>query len=291
MVIRDPYAVPGQFRKAQLHCHTTDSDGRFTPRELLEKYRGAGYSFVCITDHNRVTRHTGLDGPDFVTVPATEDTVSRWLRPLGPHMSRLFVDASLPSGTAQGRIDRTLAEGGIVGLCHPSWTGNLWTGAWDRDAVRSLQGFHLIEIWNPHSNSQQDLTWWEAALAAHGPQYPVWGVAVDDCHMARQFNRGWVMVKVPAISAQALRDALQRGAFYASTGLEIDCGVRDGRVWISVREPSKIRVLDASAAIRTDVTGDAASYSVQGDEGYLRVECEAEGRKAWSQPFWITRDS
>ncbi len=108
MSVHDPYAVPGTFRKAQLHCHTTESDGRFRPPELLAMYRDAGYAFVCLTDHNRVTLCDDLNDQSFLAVPGTEDTVSSLLPPLGPHMGRLFVEAPLRSGFPQDRIDRTL---------------------------------------------------------------------------------------------------------------------------------------------------------------------------------------
>ncbi len=291
MVIRDPYAVPGEYRKAQLHCHTIESDGRFTPREILEKYRAAGYSFVCITDHNRVTRYTALDSDVFLTIPGTEDTVTRWFRPLGPHMGRLFVRDSLASGSAQERIDRTVAEGGIAGLCHLSWTGNLWTGAWSHDAVLNLRGFRLLEIWNPHSDLQKDVASWQVALNARGPDDPVWAVAVDDCHRQENFDRGWIMVKVPAVSADQLRKALTNGSFYASTGLDLECGSKDGQVFVRLKEPATIRMIDSSGTVRVSVHGTEATYRARGDEGYVRIECSSENRKAWSQPFWILRDS
>ncbi|MEX0765905.1 MAG: hypothetical protein WD140_03780 [bacterium] len=285
--IRDPYAASGEYRKAQLHCHTTESDGRLTPHELLEQYRAAGYSFVCITDHNRVTRYTRLDSATFVTIPATEDTVSRWIKPLGPHMSRLFVRSSLTSGTAQERIEQTNTEQGIVGLCHPSWNGNLWTGAWSPEAISNLRSYHLFEIWNPHSNSDEDLRRWDVALTTLGPNHPVWGAAVDDCHKQHQFNKAWVMVKVTMVSADALRASLKRGAFYSSTGLEIECGSRAGTISVRLPEPAAIRFLDAARRALTEISDTSATYEVRGNEGYVRIECGSGGRRAWSQPFWI----
>ncbi len=126
MRVDDPYAVPGAYRKVQLHCHTTASDGSFRPSELLRMYKDAGYAFVFLTDHNRVTRCDVHDDDTFLALPGTEDTASR-LRPLGPHLLRLFVTTSLPGGDPQVLIDRTAAAGGLCGLCHPSWSGNLWT--------------------------------------------------------------------------------------------------------------------------------------------------------------------
>ncbi|MDR7437341.1 MAG: hypothetical protein QN127_06695 [Armatimonadota bacterium] len=282
-----PYDVPGTFHRAQLHCHTTESDGRFTPRDLLRMYRDAGYSFVALTDHNRVTRCDDLNGSDFLAIPGTEDTVSRLLRPLGPHMGRLFVDVPLREGTAQQRVDRTVASGGIVSLCHPSWTGNLWTGTWSPQAVVTLRGYHLLEIWNPHSNPTEDLRRWDMALTARGPQAPVWGVAVDDCHHAGQFDRGWIMVKVPAVTAEALRAALLGGAFYASTGLSGEVTVSDGRIDVRVDEPARIRFVGRGGRLLAEARGTAAGYRPDGTEGYVRVEATSGGRALWSQPLWV----
>lgn len=288
--ILNPYAVPGEFRKAQLHCHTTESDGRFRPRDLLQMYRDAGYAFVCLTDHNRVTREPGLDGEGFVTILGTEDTVTRLVRPLGPHLGRLFVEESLPAGTAQERIDKTVASGGIASLCHPSWTGNLWTGTWSMDAVRGLWGFQLMEIWNPHTDTVEDVRRWAAALAARGPQAPVWGIAVDDCHTARQFNQGWTMVKVPSVSGDALRRALLAGACYGTTGLAIECRASGSEVAVRTEPGTVIRFVDRDGKIRVEGRGPDARYAVRGDEGYVRVEGAMGDRQAWSQPFWVQLD-
>jgi len=286
--IRNPYAVPGEYRKVQLHCHTTESDGNFRPRELLQMYRNAGYSFVCITDHNLVTRCNELNDHEFVAIPGTEDTVSRFLPPLGPHMGRLFVDAPLRRGSPQQRINQTVAGGGIVSLCHPSWTGNLWTGTWSREAVENLSGFRLVEIWNPHSNSDDDVRRWETALSRAGEKEPVWGVAVDDCHRQDQFNRGWIMVKVPEVSASGLRNALLHGSFYASTGPSADFSVDGGTVHVKVSSPGRIRFVDTGGRTRLEVQGSSGRYQVQGKEGYIRAECVTDNGRAWSQPFWIT---
>lgn len=285
--ILNPYAVPGEFRKAQLHCHTTESDGRYRPRELLQMYRDAGYSFVCITDHSRVTRCDDLNDYNFLAIPGTEDTVSRTLPPLGPHMARLFVDDPLRSGSPQERIDRTLYDGGVVSLCHPSWSGNLGTGAWREEETLSLRGFQLLEIWNPHSDSAEDTRRWEAVLRTRGPDAPVWGIAVDDCHRREQFNRGWVMVKVPEVSAAALRRALLDGAFYASTGPAADFSVDGRSIVVRLQERGQIRFLDARGTACREVDGDGAQYDARGDERFVRVEVRSPAVAAWSQPFWL----
>jgi hypothetical protein len=285
--IRNPHAVPGSYCKVQLHCHTSESDGQFRPRDLLARYRDAGYAFVCITDHNHVTRCTDLNDQHFQAIPGTEDTVSRFLPVLGPHMGRLFVDSPLRAGSPQERVDRTLADGGIVSLCHPSWNGNLWTGAWKEQTLVALQGFHLLEVWNPHSRSGEDARLWDAVLRARGPAAPVWGVAVDDCHRNKQFNRGWISVKVPEISAAALRRALLGGAFYASTGAVADFSAVGQIITVRLEAPGHIRFVDSRGIVRSQADGTESRYAVRGDEQFVRVEVSSPAGMAWSQPFWL----
>ena len=43
------------FYRANLHAHTTRSDGRLSPEECLRLYRSLGYDIVALTDHKKVT--------------------------------------------------------------------------------------------------------------------------------------------------------------------------------------------------------------------------------------------
>ncbi len=58
--------------KANLHCHSTLSDGKKTPQELKEMYRERGYQILAITDHERPFCHADLDDEDFLTVTGYE---------------------------------------------------------------------------------------------------------------------------------------------------------------------------------------------------------------------------
>ena len=60
------------FYKANMHCHSTLSDGRFTPHELKEYYKSHGYSILAITDHEQVSSHAYLDDEQFLTVTSSE---------------------------------------------------------------------------------------------------------------------------------------------------------------------------------------------------------------------------
>ncbi len=63
------------FFKANLHCHSTYSDGCLTPEELKAAYKEQGYSVLAITDHDGLFDHGYLDDEDFITIPGYEREV------------------------------------------------------------------------------------------------------------------------------------------------------------------------------------------------------------------------
>ena len=71
------YLLPkeGTFYKANLHCHSSVSDGSLSPAELKAAYQSKGYSILAITDHEWMVPHPELNGPDFLALTAYEMTV------------------------------------------------------------------------------------------------------------------------------------------------------------------------------------------------------------------------
>ncbi len=68
------YLLPENFHsyKANLHCHSTWSDGYYTPEELKKLYKERGYSILSITDHEGLFWHNYLDDNDFLTIAGYE---------------------------------------------------------------------------------------------------------------------------------------------------------------------------------------------------------------------------
>ena len=62
----------GQFYKANLHCHTTVSDGKFTPEETKNMYKAHGYSILAFTDHNIMIPHHDLTDENFLALTGFE---------------------------------------------------------------------------------------------------------------------------------------------------------------------------------------------------------------------------
>ncbi len=58
--------------KANLHCHSTRSDGRLSPSELKTAYKNRGYQILAITDHESPKNHSELSDKDFLLLTGYE---------------------------------------------------------------------------------------------------------------------------------------------------------------------------------------------------------------------------
>lgn len=70
------FELSGKAYKANLHCHTTVSDGRYTPEETKKMYMEQGYSIVAFTDHNVLLDHSDLCEDSFLALNGYELDVS-----------------------------------------------------------------------------------------------------------------------------------------------------------------------------------------------------------------------
>jgi hypothetical protein len=113
-----------------------------------------------------------------------------------------------------------------------------------------------------------------------------------------------VMVRAEKLEAQAIVAALDRGDFYASTGVELDDYQASAsaitikvkqRFWGSGREDNmkagyRIQFVGKGGAVLQDVEGTDATYTVKGSEGYVRARItQSDGKMAWTQPVMLTR--
>ena len=61
-----------KYYKANLHCHSTVSDGLKTPEQLKTDYKAHGYSILAITDHEVFIPHSELSDSDFLILNGYE---------------------------------------------------------------------------------------------------------------------------------------------------------------------------------------------------------------------------
>jgi hypothetical protein len=85
-------------------------------------------------------------------------------------------------------------------------------------------------------------------------------------------------------------EALERGDFYASTGVVLDdvrATGKDLTVRVKTAGATKYRVqfIGRGGRIVHEATEPDATYSFRGDEGYVRAKIiDSNGRVAWVQP-------
>lgn len=68
------YLLPkdGTFYKANMHTHTTMSDGNLTPEQVKDAYKSHGYSIVAFTDHDLLVDRSHLCDKDFLALNGLE---------------------------------------------------------------------------------------------------------------------------------------------------------------------------------------------------------------------------
>ncbi len=142
---------------------------------------------------------------------------------------------------------------------------------------------------------------------------PLFGVATDDSHYYHGGNvspgRGWVMVWAEELDADQLVESMQRGEFYASTGVVIkevtyDRGSRKHKIELTPTEGvsyetkfigTRRSTPDTTGEVFATISGNTAEYQLTGDELYVRAVITStrehsnpsyskQKEQAWTQP-------
>jgi hypothetical protein len=296
--------------KGNTHTHTLNSDGDSTPDEVVRWYREHGYQFLVLTDHNFLTSVDGLNalhGADeqFLVIKGEEVTDRYDKKPI--HINGLDPSETIvPQGgssvldVVQRTVNAIRKAGAVPQIDHPNFG---W--AITADELKQVENTKLFEVYNGHPAVNNlggggvpgmDEVW-DRILSSGRLMY---GVADDDAHYFKQPGnpdvpgpgRGWVHVHADRLAPRAIVDALERGEFYSSTGVELnDYQVTPGAITIDIKQGTaskyRIQFIGRNGQILSEVTSSPAVYRFKGDELYVRAKIyESNGRLAWTQPVW-----
>jgi hypothetical protein len=304
-----PFEGDGVWLRCALHAHTTNSDGELSPDMLVRHYDRAGYDVLAITDHWVRTEERSTKG--LLVIPSTELNAQAGGPEHDAHVLALGVQADpvVPEGEFAPLpevVAWILEHGGVPYLAHTYWSG-LRADQWE-----DCDGLVGIEVWNAGceleiGRGDSSLHWDEALERGRH----LFALATDDSHHPG-FDSGfaWTMVRAAERSQEAVLDALRSGAFYGSTGPEIHavelddaavtvrCSPAESVTLVSSRyrgagaHAGRLGYAHNSVILERDTQGLITACRLERPHGtpYGRlVVADAAGRKAWTNPLWITQ--
>lgn len=271
------YLLPqSNYYRANLHCHSTISDGAFTPEELKQIYKSRGYQILAITDHNITIAHPELEDDDFLLLTANEINIDQdppigaykktyhlnlyakernnlWQPFLPPKLysedAQRYVDLVTSAGLVRSYDKDTVNDiiaaanenGFLVCYNHPVWSMQHYPD------YTGLKGLWAMEVYNTCTfiggQNESNSYIYQDMLLDGQRLFPV---AADDLHHRGQPKKiagGWVMVGAEKLEYGAVMEALEKGDFYASTGPQIhSLSIENGTLSIDCSPAQYIKI-------------------------------------------------
>jgi len=272
--------------KGNLHTHTTNSDGKFSPAEAEELYRSRGYDFLALTDHWKCSETEEKDG--FLLISGCEYNFNERVQDGVFHIVGFGMERNPgveKSDSPQLCIDKIHRAGGLAQLAHPAWSLNT------PEQILSLHGLDATEIYNSVSGLPRNCRPYSGAvldmIAAQGHFLPL--LATDDTHFYMEADscRSYIMVQAEERTKEAIFAAIRNGAFYATQGPELHME-REGRTLRVRTSPVESIVCYTDAAWdphRAEVGENIteAEFTLSPIVTFARIEAtDAQGNCAWS---------
>ena len=289
-----------RFFKGQTHIHTTNSDGRFSVDDTVARYRDTGYQFMCITDHNVVTRMEERSTGSLCFIDSVElndDRVPWRTR----HMVCLGVGPTFPDRSAFPRMLAAARRGGaLLYLAHPHWSGNSLAQV-ARGPFIGMEVFNGVTYY--HNHKELGTYVWEEVLRT-GRDFL--GFAADDHHGGDNpglpmHDLGWIMVAADRLDRPSILAAIRAGKFYSTTGpqfrslavagdkLVVECTPAQ-HVWLlgpGYYYQRVNRTPDHLVERHEFVLPDLSDPKYR-ELSFLRLEIEdAQGHRAWTNKLFV----
>lgn len=288
------YNTTETWYKGNTHIHTPASDGGKTLAEIADMYASVSYDFLFCTDH-WVASDIDYDSENYPLL---------WLDGIeldGPDDRRdyyhivclgAFTGISREMGLVAA-MQAARAQGGILILAHPHWTGNSFEEAlrWDFDGVEVYN--HVCRWLNGKGDGN---AYWSAMLERAPTTL---AFAADDTHAKPThpgWNGGWIVVNAPELSRHAMLDAIRAGNFYASTGPDFHTITGDeAHVTIHTSPIQFARLVgpgyrgrcvgNFEGEVFTEIT-----FDIPQDWDYIYLEIEdTRGKRAWMNTLFTSQ--
>ncbi|MBR6790132.1 MAG: hypothetical protein IKM31_04620 [Oscillospiraceae bacterium] len=321
------YLLPekGNFYKANLHCHSTDSDGEFTPAELIAGYKKAGYSILCLSEHDKFITREDLCTGDFlllngleVTGKKNDPTAGRFVHMGAIARSRDITSIpALPEYPAcdsddaeyTALVNKMAADFEAAGFLtiynHMRWSMENETD------LAGYTGFSGMEIHNYFSELMGIEDWnFAPFLEQIRRGRKLLAFMGDDNHNRLQWPGmslygldrwdtsfgAWIVVRCDELTYESVMAAIEQGDFYCSNGPEIsEAYIEDNVLHVFCSPARNITVATAGRRGKCNFDRNGAMthgvFELTGNEEFVIVTVtDARGRRAVTQPGYLCDD-
>ncbi|MBN1513401.1 MAG: hypothetical protein JXB13_15395 [Phycisphaerae bacterium] len=308
LALGNPYAdvdwARWQQHRANLHTHTTLSDGQLVPAEAIDRYRELGYTVLALTDHDTVGPKANREDPKRAETTWPWQRFDRDPAELGMvaiegneiskvhHTGSYFTGYGNPEAESPEQVIEEIGQrGGLAVMCHPGrydYSAEWYAGLFSRFT-------HLVglEVCNRTDRYPGDIGLWDEVLQISMPDRPVWGFANDDMHRGEDVGRSWEVLLLPEHTAERVREAMTTGRFYFSTVYEagrpaptiksIRVDEKAGTITIEAENCQRIYWISCGRIVYSGPTFDAKH--ARRPERYVRAQLRGEYGYTFTQPF------
>ncbi len=309
------YLLPenGNFYKSNLHCHSTFSDGKWTPEKIKEKYMKHGYSVVAFTDHSTLHSQAHLTDKDFLALDGYEiDVYEDDCKGRAYHKTCHFCLVAKKPGMSQPdlgdedtytpkNISRIMQEarnkGFFVTYNHPNWSLE------DFSDYINYDGMDAVEIVNYGCVAvgyQDYVPMVYDEMLRYGKK--IFCIGTDDNHNRYDEDSvycdsfgGFTVIKAESLCYENIINALEKGNFYTSQGPEIkELWYEDGKIHIKTSPVKKIDFVFGSRHAETRIAGEneyieEAQCDVPENSIFVRVSAKDEkGLPADTNAYFVS---
>lgn len=313
----------GPFRKANLHSHTTKTDGRMTALEVKEWYKEHGYEIVAFTDHSVYFNYPELKDEHFLPIAGVETDfcsydpdfpqkkmischINFWQEcPESPLAVYVPETHEYRVDTINAYIEAMKKNGFYCCLNHPGWSmlpGN---------DIEHIDGLDAVEVYNHGAEWNNNCGNGNIEYAMYlNSGHRAWAIAADDNHAGiggkdidlthdDDTLGGWIEISMPALTVRHFFEAFRNGSFYATQGPKIyDYYIDENRDKIVVRcSPVKnisikgnhIGLAAHVNSNRNDITyAEFPLAGIRETNQYFRLEIwTTDMKRAFSQPYYF----
>lgn len=301
MFFNNPFEKDGNWYKGAFHIHTTNSDGKLSPKDSMKLYQKLGFDFMFITEHGKIFDYSSLAPPGLLTINGVEYGVGEMYNGYGYHIVAIDVPSDFQPkwGSTQRVIDQILAAGGEAVIAHPYWYGMILVD------LLKIKNYIGIEVFN--WGCEGDIGGGRGLSSVHWDQilsagHRVFGFAADDVHYyTYDVAGGWIMVKSPDLTRENIMKAIRNGEFYSSAGPRVlNLNISNGKIRLECTGARFINFVTVpTVGKRIDAEGDNLLTSCKVDirkdlffggnpKGYIRIEFEDErGKRCWLNPIFL----